>query len=495
LGGTFNVGTTFNYASTTATNTLTVSSLLTPSTSVASIGTTDAITVNLAGGVTLAGITGSGSVVDVLNINSNGTSANIVSALSTLTADATINIGGAQDLTFTALPNQDFGTISGANATGKLTINGSAVLAATQGTTQFAIIGGSAGDALTGGAASTSINGGAGNDTITGGAGVDTITGGTGADSLTGAAGSDVFVFATGDSPSTGRDTISDLAEGDIIKFGTALTGLTNGATLTTSSANSIYVDNVNNRLVVGNDQINIPTSVANAAFTYSYGADTIAGTADDYITVGAAPFTATNNALGTLTLTGKAVATSTVVISDSAPTVGGSSVGNNAVRTVVASTVTNAGISVTGSSGADTITFNSTNAAVDTFKVGAASNTYSAATAATIVSGTTALTGIDKIYGLASGDKIDLATVLNTFTGAANTAAIANASGVTVALIQGTLNTTTNVWTTGAATTDKDTLFVYDVDGAGVGTVVEAVALIGIVATGTAATGVLTIA
>ncbi|MDD5214491.1 MAG: Calx-beta domain-containing protein [Methylococcales bacterium] len=346
LGGTFNVGTTFNYASSTATNTLTITSLLTPSTSVASTGTTDAITVNLAGGVTLANITGGASVIDVLNINSNGTTANVVTTLGTLTADATINLGGAQQLTV-ALPNADYAVVNGTNATGKLVVDGS--LVNTTAGTQFAIIGGSAGDALTGGLVATSISGGAGNDTIVGGAASDTITGGTGQDSLTGGAtGVNTFVFAAGDSLATARDTITDLKEGDKIMFGTALTGLTNGATVGTTG--TVHIDTTNSRLVVGTDEITIPTSVKDAAFTYSYGADLLVGTADDYITVGAAPFTATNNALGTLTLTGKAISTATVVLDSttSAVAVNGAVIGSNAVNTINASTVTSSGVVIT---------------------------------------------------------------------------------------------------------------------------------------------------
>lgn len=144
----------------------------------------------------------------------------------------------------------------------------------------------------------------------------------------------------------------------------------------------------------------------------------------------------------------------------------------------------------ITGGAGADTITFG-TNAAgmVNGLVYTAASETFAGAT---ITSGTTALTGIDKIYGLGSGDTINLSTILNTFTGATGST-IAAATGTTVSLVKGTLNVDTNIWTT--SSTGTDTLFVYDVDGAGAGTNVGAIALIGVVATGTADAGILTIA
>lgn len=352
-----NAGTVFNIQN--SAGTLTISDIN------GTAGTSDAFTVNLAGGVTLAGVTGNAQIVDVLNINSNGSSANTITAISTLSTNATINIAGTQALTVTNALTAALGTgiVNAAAATGALKLS----------TGNFAatVVGGAGNDSITGGSSATSLTGGAGNDTLTGGAAVDTITGGTGTDSLTGGAGNDVFVFTLGDSSSTTtRDTISDLTEGDIIKFGGyGITGLTTGQTIATSASSAtvkeVYIDATNSRIVIETtvdgstkEEIAIPASVANASYTYNYGADSIVGTADDYITVGAAPFTSTNNALGTLTLTGKAIATSTVVINDSlAPTVGGAIIGSNAVRTVTAATVTNAGVSVTGSTGDDTIT------------------------------------------------------------------------------------------------------------------------------------------
>ena len=90
------------------------------------------------------------------------------------------------------------------------------------------------------------------------------------------------------------------------------------------------------------------------------------------------------------------------------------------------------------------------------------------------------------------AGDTINVNGVVSTITGTAGTT-IAAASGTTASLVRGSFDATTNIWTT--SSTGADTLFVYDVDGATGGTAVEAIALVGVVATGTAASGILTLA
>jgi len=459
FGGTFNTGTTFN-VDTSGITTFTVTNLLVASTSVASAVTTDVVTLNLNGtsaaASTLTTLTDTAITIDTLNIVSNGSfaTANSIGTFNALATNATVNVSGAQAFTAT-LPNLGTGSFNGASATGKLTITTSA--------NATTVVGGSAGDVLTGSTASVVLTGNAGNDTLVGGVAADTLTGGTGADTLTGGAtAANTFVFAAGDSPSTGRDSITDLKEGDIIKFGTALTGLTTGSALTTSSANAIYVDNVNNRLVVGADQITIPSTVANAAFTYSYGADLLVGTADDSLTVGAAPLTATNNSLGTLTLAGKAIGNATVVLYQaSAPTVGGTITGSNAVTTVTGTNLTNAGIvqsvsgtitnaltltgsaladtllggdgsdSITGASGDDSITGG---AGADTLTGGTGADTFVFTTAST---GTPSATNFDTItdFTKTAGASFDIikatALILSTQTAAAASGVATLTNGV----------------------------------------------------------------
>jgi hypothetical protein len=92
----------------------------------------------------------------------------------------------------------------------------------------------------------------------------------------------------------------------------------------------------------------------------------------------------------------------------------------------------------------------------------------------------------------MAASDRIDLAGISNTFTGAAGTT-IASATGTTVALVRGTFNSGTGVFTTGS--TGPDTLFVYDADAVAGGNL-EAIALIGTAGvTGTVTAGILTLA
>jgi Ca2+-binding RTX toxin-like protein len=79
--------------------------------------------------------------------------------------------------------------------------------------------GGAGKDKLFGNDAANVLLGNAGDDTIDGGAGNDEISGGAGKDLLTGGAGDDLFRYtARSDSAvGTGRDVISDFAEGDRI--------------------------------------------------------------------------------------------------------------------------------------------------------------------------------------------------------------------------------------------------------------------------------------
>jgi S-layer protein len=145
----------------------------------------------------------------------------------------------------------------------------------------------------------------------------------------------------------------------------------------------------------------------------------------------------------------------------------------------------------VTPGAGADTVVLGAGTNASSSIVMAAAAQTYAAATPGTIVTGVTQLTGIDKVSGLQIGDTISLAGVVNTLTGATVTT-IAGATGDAVALVRGNFATATNIFTTSA--TGTDTLLVYDINGAVANDNVEAIALIGVVATGTVAAGVLTL-
>jgi len=151
--------------------------------------------------------------------------------------------------------------------------------------------------------------------------------------------------------------------------------------------------------------------------------------------------------------------------------------------------TVGTGGNLITGGAGADTITFGAHVAGVtDGIIMAAAGNTFSAGA---IVSATTDLTGVDLVTGMQAGDTISIAALSATFTGAAGTT-IAAATGTTVSLVHGDYVAATGIWTTAAA--GHDTLVVYDNNAVGADAL-EAIVLVGTVATGNVAAGIITLA
>jgi Ca2+-binding RTX toxin-like protein len=127
------------------------------------------------------------------NYNAEITGTVVVADISTIDADTggTISVTNVTD-TFSAL--QTYNGASSANTTilqnalGTITANG----AGNPDSADFSAV-------LKG----MTINGFAGNDAITGTNFADVITGGTGADALLGGGGADIFVFATGDAPTS----------------------------------------------------------------------------------------------------------------------------------------------------------------------------------------------------------------------------------------------------------------------------------------------------
>ena len=152
----------------------------------------------------------------------------------------------------------------------------------------------------------------------------------------------------------------------------------------------------------------------------------------------------------------------------------------------------------ITGTPQADVIIGGADNDAIaggaggDFINVGEGADTILLTTAAdsffgaVITSGATILAGVDVVSGMGPGDKISLAKMSASFTGAAETT-IAAATGTTASVVTGDYNTATGVFT--AAGGGADTLFVYDADASGVATNLGAIVLVGFAATG--ATGV----
>jgi S-layer protein len=125
-------------------------------------------------------------------------------------------------------------------------------------------------------------------------------------------------------------------------------------------------------------------------------------------------------------------------------------------------------GDNVTGGAGADTITLGS---GADTVTI--ATNTHSQN--GNLTSGTTALSTADWVYGVGSGDIIDVSAFLELGTAVAAATSVASAtvlvdsgsSAVDVLkIISGSLNETTGVFTTGAASSSNNDYLVQVLDG-----------------------------
>jgi hypothetical protein len=307
------------------------------------------------------------------------------------------------------------------------------------------------------------------------------------------------YTFTLGDSgnTSTTRDQITGLKTTDKIIFGGyGITGLTSGSNLASSASSlttkEIYVDQVNNRIVIETavdgsttEEIAIPSSVGKAAFTYNYGADSVVGTADDYLTVGFAPLTKTNDGLGKLTLVGNTVADIAVVITtNGSPTVGGDAVTGGIVRTLDASAVTGGAVSVTGSTGADSIIGTALadtiqgNAGADIINGGLGNDSYVYATATSDTgvaggtSGAISTTALDVIT-VTAGDTISLIASLGTDAGydtvtrytAANASALTVVAG-TVAITTGVYDSTAGTFTPGNTSPNAELLSWASADG-----------------------------
>jgi Ca2+-binding RTX toxin-like protein len=254
-------------------------------------GTSDAFNLTLGGGVTVTNVTGGASVIDALTINSIGSTANVVTAIGTLTTNASITATGTQALTITTLPDLGTGSFSAAAATGKITVtansadsasitggsagdvisgnNGSDTISGgtgddsiTGGAGQNVLSGDAGNDLLTGGSASDTINGGDGNDVITGGGASDTLSGDAGNDSITGGSGNDTILGGDGNDTligGGGTDSLLGGAGNDSITGGAAAETINGGAgadTLTGGGANDTFVFAVGDSLSTSYDTI-----------------------------------------------------------------------------------------------------------------------------------------------------------------------------------------------------------------------------------------------
>lgn len=391
------------------------SSLTTPGTGTISVGGAAAIQVAMDGGDKITTLTTT-STATGLTVTSTG-STNTISTLTAGTLSTLVTVKGTGNLTVGALGHATNITQIAAESTysGNLSFTGSA------------------------GTGAMTITGGLGNDTLIGGTAADKITGGKGVDSMTGGTGADTFMFTQGDTSSTSRDVITDLALGDIINL-SGYTGisLTSGGTLATNAgakaANStldVYIDSTNSRLVietadtgstVTTEEITIGDA-AKASFTIG---------ASNTLIVGNQPLTSTNNGAGTLTIEGAAIGAGANVIliaAPTAPTVNAITIGGNSVSIINASKVvpggsgnTTDGINISANAFASAITVTGSDYN-DTLLGGAASDTLTPGKGADVVTGGDGGDTISLTETTAAVDRVVFTTVDDGATANTNTA------------------------------------------------------------------------
>ena len=208
-------------------------------------GTTDALTVNFAStttGVTAAAV--DEQDIETLTISSGGLDSNTITALTSVDLSKLV-VSGAQDFTVTnaltdavSLATVDASGLTGLDTTFSLNAGvstkamtvtlgggvegtlGGTVNTITTGYGADSVTGGAYKDVITTGSGNDTVVAGAGNDSITAGLGDDSIDGGTGDDIINGGAGNDVLAGGDGNDTidgSTGNDTITGGAGNDKI--------------------------------------------------------------------------------------------------------------------------------------------------------------------------------------------------------------------------------------------------------------------------------------
>lgn len=318
--------------------------------------------------------------------------------------------------------------------------------------------------AETGSANSYTLIGSSYNDLITGGAGNDTITGGAGADSLSGGNGDDVFQYT--DNRQLREDSAVNGGDGiDTIAFSVAIDTLTSGSTQGDNfHADFTSVTGVERIKLFGANLINLGDVLPGVGIT------TIA-TGDDSTTL-----RYDNIALGTLNIDATALADNkTLTLTQAGPAGAGqwfsvtelkgdvNAAGLQGGIAVTAAMGSGFDVSIVGGNGNDTLTGGAGNDTItghqgaDSIALGAADGAadqviYTAAgeTASGLFTSGGSTAGMDRISEASVGDVIDLWDVFS----AAPTIGTAFLSAATVnnaAIVQGTLNTVTGVFTAGA--------------------------------------------
>ncbi|TFW35093.1 DUF4214 domain-containing protein [Massilia horti] len=228
--------------------------------------------------------------------------------------------------------------------------------------------------------------------------------------------------------------------------------------------------------LIAGNGNNKFTSGAGDDTIVSGHGNNTInAGAGNNTITVG--------NGNNTITTTG---GNNTIVAGN----------GMNVITTGAGNDIITVGTGynlVTGGAGADIITFGAHAAGVTNgIVMTAAGETLSVATTAAMATkATTDLAGIDIVIGMQAGDTIDLSALSASFTGALVTS-IGGATGATASIVRGFYDTETHKFV--ASATGTDSMVVYDADGAGVGTDIEGIILVGYQGAASAAGGIITL-
>lgn len=351
---------------------------------------TDSIVLTNGTGVAVTATAGSAvRGIETISITDGATGTGASTGNVTLTLASGFNSGVAVSVDGSALDSNEVFTF---------TNSGTGVVSVTGGAGNDVFTGGSAGETFVAGSGADVVSAGSGNDNIDGGAGADTLTGGAGVDTLTGGAGNDTFVITSGDSTSTGVDTITDFSSGDVVRLdvalssGATLDGTYKGAagsyadalSLLSSKAgqyvfitgsNQVVVDIDGNGLLQGNDLYLALSGVTGIA------ADTIAlnvtagnnvtvtgGAANDTLTLSGGTtsvFVGGSGSGDTLNLTGASLAATVSGVENVNVTGATNTVTLSGTTAVTASG--SADFTISGSTGADTVTIASGNAVVVT--------------------------------------------------------------------------------------------------------------------------------
>lgn len=211
-------------------------------TSAASLAANESLTVYAGVGADVISVSGARSASSSLTVYGNAGNDSISVDDSTLTADATITVGGfeltdifsvtlaggdATDLTVTGLGASVSITNAAGNGnytfsdyTGKFTatnfiVSGGSVLLSNYGASAASLTGTANNDQIITGLLGDSVTAGAGDDLITGGDGADSLSGGDDADTVTGGEGNDTVIGGDGANILTGNTGSDSITGGD----------------------------------------------------------------------------------------------------------------------------------------------------------------------------------------------------------------------------------------------------------------------------------------